>query len=610
MKAERRRLAILTGAVACAGGLAVATLASSALGSATPAHTLPAVTISPLPGTPDGSPTTQVSFLGVPARSISHVVVKGSQSGLHRGRLSAYATGTGVSFLPAQPFTPGETVAVRATESIGAHHASLGTNFTVATLAPLAPQPLATFPPLENTVVDLRSRPDLRPPTVGVSVPATDPASGDLFLTPVYGDSQAGPMIVKPTGQLVWFTPEPPNFLAANLQVQHYFDKPVLTYWEGQVALGHGLGHGVILDTGYRQMTTVEAGNGLVMDMHDFTLGPDGVAYITIYDPVRADLTPYGGPANGIIEDCVVQEIDVRTGLVMFEWHALGHIPVSDSHVAPSPDPGAVYDWFHVNRVQALPNGDLLINGRYTWAAYRVSHVTGAVVWQLGGRHSTFVLGPGVQFAYQHDTTLLPRGRVDVFDNADAAGQAPTASQSRGLLIALDFKDHRATLLQTYVDDRTAILSPSQGSIQTLRDGDHLLGYGEVGLVAQFASSGQLTFAAALAPSVQSYRAFRFPWTSTPAGTKPTAVATRAAASSSTLVAVSWNGATTVKHWQLLAGASPSRLHPVGAPHADHGFETRFTATVTASFVAVRATDGRGAVLATSSAVAVTTPAK
>src|SRR5581483_4911188 len=54
-----------------------------------------ALTVSPLPGTPDASPHTQISFLGVDARAISGLAVVGSRSGRHRGGLEAYASGAG-----------------------------------------------------------------------------------------------------------------------------------------------------------------------------------------------------------------------------------------------------------------------------------------------------------------------------------------------------------------------------------------------------------------------------------------------------------------------------------------------------------------------------------
>ena len=35
--------------------------------------------------------------------------------------------------------------------------------------------------------------------------------------------------------------------------------------------------------------------------------------------------------------DSVVQEIDIKTGLVLFEWHALDHVPVTKSFLRRTP---------------------------------------------------------------------------------------------------------------------------------------------------------------------------------------------------------------------------------------------------------------------------------
>ena len=72
------------------------------------------MTVSPVPGSRDASPQTQISFLGVPARDLSHVRVLGSRTGAHRGRLLAYSQGEGASFVPAAPFAEGERVLARA----------------------------------------------------------------------------------------------------------------------------------------------------------------------------------------------------------------------------------------------------------------------------------------------------------------------------------------------------------------------------------------------------------------------------------------------------------------------------------------------------------------
>jgi Arylsulfotransferase (ASST) len=564
---------------------------------------MPSVTVSPLNGTQDASPTTQISFLGVPAAELSQIVVRGTRSGGHGGKLEPYASGNGASYVPARAFTKGEQVTVTALETVKGAHMSIGTSFTIGSLyvvAAAAPVPPPAVTP--NSVASLLTVPSFHPPTVSVTSPATDPALGDVFLTPADGPSQAGPMIVSPTGQTIWFDPSPPRTQAADLRVQQYLGHPVLTYWQGRIALGHGIGAGIIDDQTYHQVAQVQAGNGLSMDLHDFDLEPNGVALITVYEPVYMDLSSVGGPSNGIIEDCVVQQIDVRTGLVMFEWHALGHVPLTASYSKPWSTPGSIWDWFHINSIDPEPNQNLLISSRNTWAVYEIGHTHGEVLWTLGGRNSSFTLGPNVRFAWQHDATRIADGSIEIFDNEDTP---KIEGRSRAIDVALNYTTRTATLVHQYVDPKQAVLSPSQGDVQQLTNTDHLLGWGQIGLVSEVSTTNRLTFQLSLPAPVQSYRAYRFEWSGEPTSL-PLAFATRAPGSAEITAYASWDGATAVEYWEVLAGASPSTLAVVSGAFTKSGLETAVNAVTSAPYVAMRALGAGGVVLATSAAVAVT----
>ena len=71
------------------------------------------VSVFPIPGARAASPQTQIAFRGLPIKQLGSVVVTGSRSGRHAGRLESDSDGRGGSFLPAKPFVPGEVVTVR-----------------------------------------------------------------------------------------------------------------------------------------------------------------------------------------------------------------------------------------------------------------------------------------------------------------------------------------------------------------------------------------------------------------------------------------------------------------------------------------------------------------
>ena len=557
----------------------------------------PTEVVSPLPGTPDANPHTQISFLGAPASDLRDIAVVGSVSGRHAGHLAFYSTHTGGSFLPSQPFVAGEHVNVTARVVGFGKAIRVRTSFTVDDPYTLPmPKPVKPIALTDSNVLRFHSRPHLEPASISVTTPAADPSLGDVFMTSDAGPGQAGTMIISPGGQLVWFRPLPGQIKAFDLNLQTYAGQPVLTWWQGHVVDGHGQGVDEIYNTSYQHVATIHAGNGLHADLHDFDLTAQGTAWITAYAPQHYDLSRLGGLADGLLEDGAVQEIDIKTGLVMFEWHALGHVEVSDTYSGIPHYPGELLDYFHLNSLEPLPDGTLLISSRDTWATYLVSLTTGGVIWRLGGKKSSFTLGPGVQFAWQHDARIQPDGSLTLFNNDDYPKEG---AQSSALVISLDPTAHTATLVQSFTHP-TPILSASQGDLQPLPNGDSFVGWGHIADASEFSPTGQLTFDLHLASPTNSYRAFRFPWSGQPR-TRPAIVAS--AAGSGTQIYASWDGATDVTSWQVLAGSSPSALSAVGT-YPDAGFETAILAPTSAAYVAVQALSSTGAVLSSSKAIA------
>ncbi len=558
------------------------------------------VTVSPLPGSRDASPQTQISFLGVPAAELSGISVVGSRTGAHAGRLLAYSQGDGASFVPAQGFAAGELVTVRARlRARGAEHA-LFDQFAIAHEDPLSTTPETIHPGSTDEAQSFHSRPDLRPPAVTVTVDSPAVAPGDELVAPYTGPGQAGPMILDQNGSLVWFKGLPEHVSAANFRVQEYAGKPVLTWWQGDISVhGFGQGEDVIADSTYTDIAHVKAGNGVQADLHDFQLTPHGAALITAYDPVLCDLSSVGGPADGGVTDGLFQEIDVKTGLVMFQWTSLDHVPLSDSYTPPATtSPAWPFDFFHINSLDLEQSGNLLISGRNTWTVYDVNSQTGQIEWRLGGKRSSFAMGAGTSTAWQHDPRELPDGSISVFDNG--AGPA-IHKQSRGIVVSLDPQTKTATLVGQLFHP-PPLLAESQGNMQALPNGDWFLGWGQVPDFSELSPSGQLLFDAHFPAHTQSYRAFSFLWTGTPTHPPALAVAPAAGGSGGGTAYASWNGATLVTAWRLLAGPTATSLAPV-AQVARTGFETAIPLPAGAAvgpYFAVQALAAGGGVLGTS----------
>lgn len=585
---------LVPGALAACGS---ASDASAGLVGGASARTAAAnpVAVSPQPGTPDASPRTQISFLGSGPTTVSSVRVVGSRSGAHSGVLRAYSTGTGESFIPSHPFRAGERVTVSARLG-GSAVGTAKSSFTVARQAPISQKEFANNPGDARAVQHYSTAPTLMPSSVRVTTPAKPGASpGYFFLAPYQGNGAPGPMIVDQSGNLVWFHRLPAGQSATNFQVQSYAGKPVLTWWQGRILqLGFGQGEDVLFDGSYHQIGSVRAGNGYRADLHEIRITPQGTAWVDVFDPIEMNLSREHGSANGVLTDSIVQEVDIKTGLVMWEWHALGHIPLSESH---NPVPHSYpWDYAHLNSADPGQSGDVLVSVRNTWTLYDIDIRSGAVRWRLGGSHSSFKAGSGTRFYWQHDAEFQPGGLISVFDNGS---DPPKEKQSRGLLLAPDTAAHSVRLVKALVNPNRTLLAESQGDAQALPGGNWLLGYGRLPNFTEFDAGGHVLFDATLGKQVQNFKTFLAPWSGQPTD----APAVKASAAGGTLtVAVSWNGATQVASWRLLAGASPSALAPV-ATAAKAGFQTTLTATAAGPYVALQALDGSGQVLGTSATV-------
>ncbi len=478
-----RNLLILTGAAALVWGVLALALDSPTLrigskAKAAPTAASPAclptavarsaalpgtsVDVSPGPETRTANPHTQVSFLGVPGSEIRSVSVVGGRSGPHPGHLRVYSQGDGASFVPDTPFDVGESVEVGATVGADGSEHRVSFRFGVDT-----PYPTARIPSFPNPVAapadyeSFDTLPGVQAPIMNINVPDRDPGSGDILTTNGPGPGQYGPLIYTPQGRLVWFERLPGGETAEDLSEQTYQGQRSLTWWRGRVlALGFGQGEDIVTGTDYRTLATVHGGNGLKADLHDFQLAPDDVAYITAYNPIRCDLTSVKGARDGSIVDAAIQEIDMRTGLVRWEWHSLDHVRASESEVE-APHGSTPWDWFHLNSIDLEPDGDIFISARSTWAGYQLLGRTGTISWTLGGLASSFKMGPGTETAWQHDGRVLADGEVTFFDDGS---NPPIHSQSRGVRIGLDFHTHQTQLIAAFTHTDPPLLAPSQGT--------------------------------------------------------------------------------------------------------------------------------------------------
>lgn len=474
------------------------------------------------------------------------------------------------------------------------------------------------------------TEPRLHPMRVTVITRTPHTAPGDIFVAPYAAGrmvGQTGSLIVDNAGDPVWFRPLASAKLQnADFRVQTYHDphtgkaQRVLTWWQGSIAIpptytnlpiggAEPGGCYYIVDSHYRLIRTVFARHGFNPDEHEFTLTRAGTVLFVASKAVPMDLTPYGGPKDGAILDAEVQEVDLRTGRLVFSWDMLDHVDPADSET-PASDAtksGGVWDAFHMNSIDER-GGELLVSARNMWAVYKISKSSGRILWQLGGKRSDFTFGTNAEFFWQHDARFRAGNRISMFDDGccNLTGGRPE-QQSHGLILSLDLRRHRADAVRTYYHKR-GLYSPSEGNMQALPNGNEFVGWGQNPYYSEYTGAGNsqghgtvnLVYDARLAGFNFSYRILRNTWIGTPH--YPPRAAARSSAGQRVVYA-SWNGSTQTRAWQVLAGRHADELSVVVRRYARVGFETGIPTNSRGPYFQVRALDGRGKVLGTSKVV-------
>ena len=432
--------------------------------------------------------------------------------------------------------------------------------------------PSATAAASASRVQTFLTRPDLRPPAVRVTQLGSQTASAStprfILLAPMNAvpasEPQQGLMMLDRQGRLVWFAPGSAA-TQFNLSIQSYAGKPALTWWQGSVSNAHGYGVGEIGDDAYHSIAPIKAGHGLQTDLHDLQITRRGTALITAYETTTTDLSSIGGSSKGQVFAGHVQEVDLKSGRVLSDWNSLEHVGIDES-LQPAPHHGQGYDFFHLNSVAETDDGNLLISARNTCAIYKVDRSTGKVMWRLGGKRSDFHLSSAAHFWWQHDARPHGASVMTVFDN-----EGPDkAKQSRGLVLSVNERAKTVDVKRTFLHP-AGFIAGTLGNVQLLDDGGAFVGWGSQSYFSQYAPDGTLILDGQLPVGVRSYRAYLADWVGRPAD-GPRIVA-QANPAGGFAIHVSWNGATEIARWTVLAGKDGSSLSAVGS-QAWTGLET------------------------------------
>ncbi|KAK6429108.1 hypothetical protein LTR95_014743 [Oleoguttula sp. CCFEE 5521] len=314
----------------------------------------------------------------------------------------------------------------------------------------------------------------------------------------------------------------------------------------------------MILDANYRIVTSVQTGGaGNYADQHEFqVLAGGNTAVLSSYRSIPYDMTamPYGVTMQqGFLMDSAFEEIDIKSGAVLFEWYASDHVPLNHTRIYPRSFGQAgdgysghsPFDYFHINSIDKSTKSNMyLISARHTNSVYAINSSTHDIVWRLA---------------------------------------------CPGMIVDLNHKTGKAVLrLRSLPTASNVGQSVSQGNFQALPNGNYFFGYGSSQAFGeQFINSKgyfEVNYAATWTTGADSvgktmcYRTFSYNWTSTPANTVPAVYVYAQNVGSANTVYVSWNGATTVAQWAFYAADDKFGKYTKIGTTKKSGFETMWTA--------------------------------
>ncbi|KAH7134798.1 ASST-domain-containing protein [Dactylonectria estremocensis] len=304
--------------------------------------------------------------------------------------------------------------------------------------------------------------------------------TGYIFLTAEFG-GKGGPLI---------FSSKDLSLVYADLNYSRSFDARAqdrdgfmyLTFIEN--------GDCHVFNNSYEKQFTVTAkglGRTTRADLHEFQFTDQGTAIVSVYQDIKYNLTALGAEDDGLLTDAVFEEVELETNEVLNLWRASNHFPLNDTLVKYGPDKGFMgsdgFDWFHINSIYKSRFGDYLISSQALSMIALLDGETGKPKWVLGGRNNQFKDlsgGNATKFANQHNARFVQRNesRVSFFDNHVLETRPCHHSNcSRGVVVELDYESMTVRLLDEFYHPQK-VSSGSEGSVQALKNGNFLVGWG------------------------------------------------------------------------------------------------------------------------------------
>jgi hypothetical protein len=389
-------------------------------------------------------------------------------------------------------------------------------------------------------------------PEIYVSV-STDPSPGYFFISNFNPGSTGMPdtshtgkylIILDNLGTPVWYKKVDS---AVDFKVQPNGQLSYVELVESDNSILEESHPTIEMDNNYKQTAVYECGissyrEETTTDYHDSIILDNGNILLICWVGRETDLSEYGGSSTTTKMDYIIQEID-PDGNIIFEWEARDHFSIADMPTELFEILVDPFDYAHINSIDIDHNdGNIIVSSRHYSQVIKVARYDGTfngntysegdVIWRLGGTESDFTFINDERdnghegFAGQHTARMLPNGNIIMLDNAFLQGVLATG-HARYTQYELDTETMTAELVEEFETDSYFEIegstvrnysSPLAGSVQKLKDGHIVIGWGAITSYGEFPSPSiteldsdlNKVFELSIEEGEMSYRALKF----------------------------------------------------------------------------------------------------
>ena len=453
---------------------------------------------------------------------LNDIVVKGSESGIHKGNVVLSDDERTLIFKPFIKFSVGELVSVQLKQglkdilgdqigeysfnfSVSKQSTNLYKNYESSLQKEIKSLNTQEYSPLNKFSYNNMKKINLDSLNLPGDFPQlyfsvlSNPTPGYTFMSNfgLASGISSYLMILDNSGRPVYY--KKMSAYCSDFKLQ---PNGLITYYDSRVPCFYGM------DNQFSIVDTFSCSNGYETDLHELQILPNGHYMVIADDYEKVDMSKIvsGGDTSATVTGIIIQEIDKNKNVV-FQWRSWDHYKITDATSDIDLTKSAI-DYVHTNAIELDKDGNILISNRHMDEITKINRETGDIMWRLGGKNNEFqFINDDIGFSHQHDIRRLPNGDISLFDDGNLHW---SQLASRAVEYKLDEVNKTAELVWQFRNNPDET-SAAMGNVQRLSNGNSIIGWGTGRpAITEVTPKGLKEFELSLPENEFNYRAFRF----------------------------------------------------------------------------------------------------